>query len=188
VTTPTTKRPAAGAALVAFETFFGNTGHIADAIATGLRLGGWTTEVLDVAELDDSAVEGIDLVVVGAPTHAFSLSRPQTRQDAAGRGGRACYAQRGMREWLAELPAPEGRLAATFDTRVSKVRHLPASAARSAARILRSRGYLLVAKPAGFIVRDVEGPLESRQMEHAIAWGRVVAREAELARTAARIA
>lgn len=175
---------------MAFETFFGNTEHIADAVAAGIRLEGWDVDVVDVSELDDTALEEVDLVVVGAPTHAFSLSRPTTRQEAAGRGGRTCYAQRGMREWLDQIPAasPRAGLAASFDTRVSKVRHLPASAARSAARILRSKGYLLVGKPTGFVVRDIEGPLESRQTEHAIAWGRAVAREAELARTAAHLA
>jgi hypothetical protein len=81
-----------------------------------------------------------------------------------------------------------GRLAATFDTRVSKVHFLPASASRSSAHILRAKGYRLVAKPAGFVVRGVDGPLESRETEHAIAWGRTVVREAELAAAAAHLA
>jgi hypothetical protein len=62
---------------------------------------------------------------------------------------------------------------------VSKVRHLPASAARSAAHLLRQRRFTLVARPTGFLVQDVEGPLDQRQMERAMAWGRALAREAQ---------
>jgi len=37
----------------------------------------------------------------------------------------------------------------------------------------------MVSRPTGFVVQDVEGPLEARQMERAIAWGRTLAREAQ---------
>ena len=177
-----------GRALVLYESFFGNTRHIADSVAAGLRLEGWRVTVLDVAQADDTTTCGWDLLVVGAPTHAFSLSRGSTRAEAVARGGSASYARTGMREWLEQLAqSREDRLAAAFDTRVSKVRHLPASAARRAAHTLRSKGCRLVLAPHGFIVRDVEGPLESRQTEDAIAWGRAAAREAQLARAASRV-
>jgi hypothetical protein len=181
VTNQAESTPTGGRALVVYESFFGNTAHIADAVAGALRLDGWSARVVDVARFDDAKVAGIDLLVVGAPTHAFSMSRPSTRTEAAERGGRGDYERGGMREWLEELSAassPEP-LAATFDTRVSKVRHLPASAARTAARTLRRKGFRLLGKPAGFIVQDVEGPLESRETEHAIAWARAIVREAE---------
>jgi hypothetical protein len=181
VTNQAESTPAGGRALVVYESFFGNTAHIAEAVAGALRLEGWTARVLDVAEVGDADVDGIDLLVVGAPTHAFSMSRPSTRTEAVDRGGSGDYERGGMREWLEELPATSSseRLAATFDTRVSKVRHLPASAARTAARAIRRKGFPLVGKPAGFIVQDVEGPLESRKTEHAIAWGRAIVHEAE---------
>jgi hypothetical protein len=173
--------PASGQALVVYESFFGNTAHVADAVAGALRLEGWSARVVDVAQVCDADMDGVDLLVVGAPTHAFSMSRPSTRAEAVDRGGRGDYERGGMREWLEELPvatSPE-RIAATFDTRVSKVRHLPASAARTAARTLRHKGFQVLGKPAGFIVQDVEGPLESRETEHAIAWGRAIVRETE---------
>ena len=124
-------------ALVVYESFFGNTESIARAIASGLRLEGLDAEAVDIA---DYVAEGgvavdptaYDLVVVGGPTHAFALSRPATRDDAAARGGDDRYAARGLREWLTSLPRTSGtHLAAAFDTRVSKVRHLPMSASRS---------------------------------------------------------
>lgn len=177
-----------GRGLVLYESFFGNTERVAQAVAAGLRLEDWSVTVLDVSQVDDSALEGIDLLVVGAPTHAFSLSRSATRTEAVGRGGSAAYGQGGMREWLERLDrARTVRLAAAFDTRVSKVRHLPASAARRTSRILRSKDYHVLLTPHGFIVRDVEGPLEPHQTEDAIAWGRAAAREAQVALSALRV-
>jgi hypothetical protein len=167
-------------ALVVYESFFGNTESIARAVAGGLRLEGCASTAVDVAEAQDVDPDDYDLLVVGGPTHAFALSRPSTRDDAVARGGDARYSTRGLREWLVAIPVQRGaRLAAAFDTRVSKVRHLPASASRSAAHLLRQRHYVLVARPTGFVVQDVEGPLEIRQMERAIAWGRTLARAAQ---------
>jgi Flavodoxin len=167
-------------AVVVYESFFGNTESIARAVAGGLRLEGLTAEALDVADAGDVDLDDYDLLVVGGPTHAFALSRPSTRDDAVARGGDPGYSSRGLREWLSELPTRDGtRLAAAFDTRVSKVRHLPMSAARSAAHILREHHFTLLDRPTGFVVQDVEGPLEQREMERAIAWARSLAREAQ---------
>ncbi|HET9842606.1 MAG TPA: flavodoxin domain-containing protein [Nocardioides sp.] len=168
-------------AVVIYESFFGNTESIARAIAGGLRLEGVGAAAVDVVDAQGLDLDRFDLVVVGGPTHAFALSRPSTRDDAAARGGDDRYATRGLREWLSGLPRCEGtHLAAAFDTRVSKVRHLPMSAARSAARLLNERRFTLVDRPTGFVVQDVEGPLEQREMERAIAWARSLARKVQV--------
>lgn len=167
-------------ALVVYESFFGNTESIARAIASGMRLAGVVTVALDVSEARDVEPAGHDLLVVGGPTHAFSLSRPRTRDDAVARGGDDRYADRGVREWLSDLPIRADKpLAAAFDTRVNKARHLPMSAVRTAAHLLRQRGYILVTRPAGFVVMDVEGPIEQREMARAVAWGRAVGQAAQ---------
>lgn len=164
-------------AVVVYESFFGNTESIAGAVASGLRLEDVAAETIDVADAHDLDPGGYDLLVVGAPTHAFALSRPSTRDDAVARGGDSAYAARGLREWLSDIPVRDGtQLAAAFDTRVTKVRHLPMSASRSAAHLLRQRRYTLVSQPAGFLVQDVDGPLEQREMERAIEWGRSIGR------------
>jgi hypothetical protein len=173
-------------AVVVYESFFGNTESIARAIASGLRLEDVSASAVDVLDAQDVDLSDFALVVVGGPTHAFALSRASTREEAVARGGDDRYSSGGLREWLSGLPVRDGEhLAATFDTRVSKVRHLPASAARSAAHLLRQRRFTLIDRPTGFVVQDVEGPLEMRQMERAISWGRSLAREAQ-ARTGAR--
>jgi hypothetical protein len=172
-------------ALVVYESFFGNTESIARAVASGLELEGMATTVVDAESADSADPDGYDLLVVGGPTHAFALSRPSSRADAVTRGGSTRYSSRGVREWLSGLPIREGtHLAAAFDTRVRLVRHLPASAAASAAHILRQRHFKLVDKPTGFIVQDVEGPLDARQVERAVSWGRSIA-DAARVRTAA---
>ena len=165
-------------ALVAYESMFGNTERVARAVAAGLRLEGVDTTVLNISLATIADLSDLDLLVVGAPTHGFSLSRPATRRDAVRQGGRDDAVIIGMREWLESLAA-ESRppLAATFDTRVTKVRYLPASASRRAARILDDQGHQLVSAPTGFLVHAVPGPLESHEVDRAIAWGRGVANE-----------
>lgn len=167
-------------ALVAYESMFGNTERVAHAVATGLRLEGFDATVVDVSKNLSVDLDAFDLLVVGAPTHAFSLSRPSTRADAVKQGGRTDSATTGVREWLQALPTDGNpRLAAAFDTRVTKVRYLPASASRRAARMLAEHGCQLLSTPTGFLVNDVPGPLESREIDRAIAWSRRVATEAQ---------
>src|SRR3712207_3815583 len=108
-------------ALVVYESMFGNTRDVARAVAEGVA------PLMDVAllEVDDAPHRigaDVGLVVVGAPTHAFSLSRPGTRQDAGRQaGGPTVSSGIGVREWLDGLePVPAGLRAATFDTRVSR--------------------------------------------------------------------
>ena len=67
-------------ALVVFESMFGNTKEIAEAIAEGLR-DTLETECLEVGQAP-APWEDIDLLVVGGPTHQFGLSRPDSRKGA----------------------------------------------------------------------------------------------------------
>ena len=167
-------------ALVAYESMFGNTERVARAVAAGLRLEGIDTAVVNVARSEPVDLSGVDLLVVGAPTHGFSLSRRVTRHDAVRQGGRQEAEHAGMREWLGTLDdAERPMLTATFDTRVTKVRYLPACASRRAARELTQHGHRMVSAPMGFLVQDVSGPLESREVDRAIAWSRRVATETE---------
>ena len=62
-------------ALVVYETMWGNTGEIAASIADGIR-----TREVAVASAGRGRAGGrgaprdVDLLVVGGPTHAFSMS------------------------------------------------------------------------------------------------------------------
>jgi Flavodoxin len=164
-------------ALVVFESMFGNTQTIANAIADGLsaRVAVGVVEVGDAPTVID---EQIDLIVVGGPTHAFGLSRPATRQSAADQAVNGVIsAGSGLREWLAAIPEGSSRVAvATFDTRVDRP-HLPGSAARAAQKRLRRLGLRVVLPSESFSVTGTEGPLVDGELERVVAWGEKLAVE-----------
>jgi hypothetical protein len=163
-------------ALVVYESMFGNTRIVAEAVAAGLASGA-KVDLLEVAEAPPSLDPGIDLLVVGAPTHAFGLSRPDTRAEAAEEATRPLVSQgSGLREWLDRLDShgAEARVAA-FDTRV---RHVPGSAARVAIRRLRRRGLAAAGDPTSFWVTGKHGPLARGEQERAERWGERLARSA----------
>lgn len=170
--------------LIVFESMFGNTGRVARAVAEGIARSGGEPTLVDVGDVSDEQVAAYDLLVLGGPTHAFSMSRPSTRDDAVRQGASAHDAARGIREWLGEQKAAgaggsagTGRsLAAVFDTRVAKVRRLPGSAAKGAAKSLRGLGHDLLDRPTSFYVDDVDGPLLDGEEERARAWGDTLVR------------
>ena len=130
---------------------------------------------MNVMAARDQIIEPCDLLVLAAPTHALSLSRPQTREDAVSKGADPAHAATGLREWLPtlqeSLPAGSTRPAvAVFDTRVVKARHWPGSAAKSLARRLTKSGFPVVDR-ASFYVDDTAGPVTDGEHARARAWG-----------------
>ena len=163
-------------ALVVYESMFGCTRDVARAVAEGLAAEA-QVEVVEVGLAPAEVPPDVELVVVGGPTHAFSMSRPGTREDAARQGGGAVVSGRiGIREWLDGIAhLPPGVVAATFDTRVSRPR-VPGSAARAAHRHLRRLGARTPVSPETFWVAGTRGPLVPDEPERARAWGRDLAR------------
>ncbi|MFD1546055.1 flavodoxin family protein [Nonomuraea guangzhouensis] len=156
-------------ALIVYESMFGNTKQIAEAVAEGLATA-MRTEVLEVGSAPASVEEDVGLLVVGGPTHAFGMSRASTRQSAA-QQGRVLSQGQGVREWLATVQTPSARLAsAAFDTRIAKPR-MPGSAARGVAKRLRRLGLALAAPAESFYVTGTQGPLVAGEMERARQWG-----------------
>jgi len=161
-------------ALIVYESMFGNTEHVAEAVAGGLRQAGLDTELVEISSAPTDLDPDLDLLVVGGPTHAFSLSRPQTRAEAVRQGAPAERAELGLREWLqqAHLDHAGGPILAAFDTRVTKVRWLPKAAGPSAVRLAHKHGLREIGKPVGFLVEDLQGPLLEGELDRAAAWGR----------------
>lgn len=168
---------AARRAVVAHESMFGNTEAVATAVADGLREEGYDVTTVDVTVMPTVSPADVDVLVVGAPTHAFSLSRASTRKDAVRQGAPPIHGGVGLREWIAALPASGLPPFAVFDTRVAKARRLP-SAGRTAARLMSRRSDRLLVPVAGFTVADVKGPLSDGELSRARAWGRTVGRAA----------
>ena len=161
--------------VVVFESMFGNTEHFARAIADGVADAGGRATLADVREVRPENMSGCDLLVIGAPTHAFSLSRQSTRDDAVRQGADPSRAAIGVREWLAILDgafpsAADRPVVAAFDTRVTKVRRLPGSAAKRAARVLRTQGFEVLDRPTSFYVGDLKGPPSPGELDRAREW------------------
>jgi hypothetical protein len=159
---------------IVYESIYGNTAAVAQAVAEGLRdLGD-----VDVRAVGDESFEA-DMLVVGAPTHAHGLPSSMTRkaieaaaEDAQATGTPLDYQPTaGIRKFLERLPEVDGTAAACFDTRFDKSRILTGSAAKAMARRLGRRGYRIVAEPESFFVLDSEGPLKEGELDRARRWG-----------------
>jgi hypothetical protein len=168
--------------VVVYESMFGNTRKIATAVAEGLR-GCGDVVVTEVGAASAPSTD-CDLLVVGAPTHAFGLSRPQTRLDAARQAPAGIVSTgRGVREWIEDLSGPATMPVAVFDTRIKKG-WLTGSAARAAAKRLRHKGYRLIVAPESFVVTDSLGPLADGEAARARQWGELLGEQANAAANA----
>ena len=90
-------------ALVVYESMFDNTERVAHAIVRGLQRSGFDAHCAPVTSLASTGPVQVDLLLVGAPTHAFSLSRRSTRSDAVRQGAPAEREAVGVREWIRQV-------------------------------------------------------------------------------------
>jgi len=152
--------------LVVYDSFFGNTEKIAQAMGDALK-SQVEVQTLRVGEVKPDHLTGLSLLIVGSPTRAFSAS-PATKA------------------WLKAL-APNslrGIKVAAFDTRADmkdvNSRTLTAFvklfgyAAEPIAASLTKRGGTLVVPAAGFFIEDKEGPLKAGELERAAAWAQQI--------------
>jgi flavorubredoxin len=160
--------------IVVYESFWGNTAAIAEAIAEGF---GPEAQALPTDAASPSDVLGADLVVAGAPTIAFGLASDRMRKSIASEAAKAPappdLSHPSLRSWLAALPKGRGR-AAAFETRIW---WSPRGATGHIERGLRSAGYDPIAKSNRFVVSGTYGPLREGELQRARRWG------AELAQT-----
>jgi hypothetical protein len=166
--------------VVVYESMFGNTHVIAEAIAAGLREGN-ETAVVPVARADGELLAGTDLVVVGGPTHIHGMSRPNTRKEAihmAGKPGSTLTPDpdadgAGLRDWFASL----GTLsvpAAAFDTRLEGWAAVTGRASRGIRRELGRHGFSVIARSQSFLV-TASDELRAGEQDRARAWGKQLA-------------
>ena len=161
-------------ATVIYESMFGNSQQVAHAIAAGLTEAGVTAEAIEVGVAPTTIGPSIDLVVVGSPNHAWSLPRPSTRQDAAGKADGPLISQGiGVREWLGSAAFHSGLRTVAYDTRGSHPKAVVAMdhASTSIEKGLVKLGGTRLGPAEHFRVADMRGPLEPGEPERAHAWG-----------------
>ncbi|BCY10142.1 flavodoxin [Actinoplanes sp. L3-i22] len=159
--------------LVVYESMFGNSAKVAELIAAGLA-GHGDVVLADVREMPP--LDGVDLLVLGGPTHAFGMSSPATRADAVRQGAVRDGAQAaGIREFLDRAPQLAGLAVTAFDTRMNTTFLPTGSAARKALRRLRGLGGRQIAEAESFRVESVSGPLVPGEAERARRWGATLA-------------
>ena len=139
-------------------------------------------QLICVAEADTRLPDNVDLLVVGGPTHAWSMSRPNTRKSAAGYANKpnsglvlepGADTAIGVREWLAS----QGRLpvsAVAFVARIRGPGFFTGRASRPVAKALAGHGARLVAPAESFLV-DRKSHLLLGEDTRAEAWGRRLA-------------
>lgn len=167
-------------AVVIYESMYGNTHTIADAIGRGLAAGNEVT-VAPVAEATPELLDGADLVVAGGPTHVHGMSGARSRQaagEAAGKDGSGLtlepHAQEpGLRDWFGTLGTIHGRGAA-FDTRIDGPVMLTGRASKTIAKLLSQHGLTELAPAQSFLVTK-DNHLRPGEEDRAEQWGRELA-------------
>ncbi len=154
-------------ALVVYDSVFGNTEQIAQAI--GNALGSQEdVEILRVGNVKPEQLTGLKLLIVGSPTRQFRPTAATT-------------------SLLKSIPKNglKGVKVAGFDTRftvseIEKVRILAffvrifGYAAKPISDRLQKKGGELIIPPEGFYVEGIEGPLKEGELERAADWAKQI--------------
>lgn len=139
-------------AVVVYDSKFGNTEHIARAIAANLDAEE-PAAVVAANAASERDLAGIGLLAVGGPTQIHGLSPA-------------------LRTFLDQLPPEAVRDVPTviFDTRARGVRLVTGSAAVAGAKRLVKKGARLLVPPESFLVTATKGPLAEGELARASAW------------------
>jgi flavodoxin len=142
--------------VVVYDSGFGNTEQIAQAIAQALRAYGQVRTVR-VEHTHPLELQGVDLLILGCPTQQWN----------------ATPAMRSLIDYSSS--ASLNRLAvACFDTRFDKPTWMTGSAAQRLVKQLREKGVTRLFPPESFFVKETQGPLESGEVERAARWAQML--------------
>ena len=136
-----------GHAIVIFDSKFGNTAKIAQSLASGLKMAGVETTCHSIDEVESRSLADYDLIAVGAPTQAFSASRPM----------------KDFLNSLEETSVLKGKRGFAFDTRIDS--RFSGSASKFIEKKLAELGMEIVRDRQSAIVQDTEGPLDTGEIE-----------------------
>lgn len=143
--------------LVVYFSKFGNTHKIAETIARSISNNG-DARMIEFDSLSEKDLEGLDLLVMGSPTHNMNLPK----------------AVKPVFEMLPKRILP-GTPVAAFDTSYKMSWWLNRfTASKRLAGKLRKLGGKLVVPTEIFHVTEREGPLYEGELERAQAWSRLI--------------
>jgi len=138
--------------LIIYESFYGHTAVVAQAIGETLALHG-EINILQATEVQINDLRDIDLLVIGCPTQALGIT-------AATRAFLNQIPENGLR----------GIRVALFDTRYQRSLWLPGSSAERLERVIAKLGGGVIAPPESYVVADRDGPLVEGETERARSW------------------
>jgi hypothetical protein len=169
-------------AVIVYESMYGNTHLIADAIAKGMGPGNEVT-VIPVSTATRELLNGADLVVAGGPTHVHGISRASTRKAAVEQAGKsagqltldasATADGPGLRDWFSSV-GQVSTSGAAFDTRIVGPAMVMGRASRGIAKLLKQHGLKMVGPAKSFLVTK-ENALQPGEQDRAREWGRELA-------------
>ena len=168
--------------LVVYESMYGNTHAVAEGVGSGLRATADVT-VVPVSRVHANDLIGVDLLVVGGPTHVHGVTTARSREAAIAAASKPGAEPSldpdaegpGLREWLDGLDVSGVSKAAAFDTRFDGPAIFTGRASRGIAHRLRGLGLELTAPPESFLV-DRDNHLAPGANDTAVAWGELLAR------------
>jgi len=152
--------------LIIYDSVFGNTEQIAQAIGNSLG-SEENVETLRVSDMKPEQLIGLELLIVGSPTRVFKPTKA-------------------IMNFLNKIPLNvlKGTKVAAFDTRISTVDvssrllnilvKLFGYAAKPIADKLEKKGGSLIIPPEGFFVIDSKGPLKDGELERAADWVKLI--------------
>lgn len=153
--------------IVVYESHWGNTAAVAQAIAEGL---GEDVRAVTTDEATEEVVREAELIVAGAPVMAFNLPSDRMLDTIASDEKAptpADLSHPSMRDWLGRLPAGQAAVS-SFET---ALRFSPGSARGAIERAFVQAGYRSLADPQRFYVKGTYGPLRDGELDKARAWG-----------------
>jgi flavodoxin I len=149
--------------LVVYDSFFGNTEKIAQAIGKGLGTAK-EVQVVKVSQVTHEILTGLDYLVVGSPTRGFQPSPA-------------------IKTFVKNLATSqlEGVKVTAFDTRIPMTDKTPGFlkfmvklfgyADKPILDGLKNKGGMQVVPSEGFFVLESEGPLDEGELKRAEEWG-----------------
>ena len=146
-------------AIVIYDTKYGNTKKVAEAIALGIEGEGIEVDLKNVSETSPAEIAKYELIVLGSPTHIGSVKKDTKK----------------LLKGLKDLDLSHAKFAA-FDTRFKKASK---GATKKIETIMEKYGASKVVDGLGVEVTGMKGPLEGKAEEKSKAFGAEIAQKSK---------